>query len=564
MNIPLCDFEGAQWLIFNPNVAPLVYYSHLPILVVSVVLAFFILFKGAKKLPNQILFFTLFSFATWVLLDSIFWASNRSDVIMLAWSLILLFEPLVYIGCFYLLYVLTANRDLSFWVKCFFFVLFIPLIVFVPTKYGLSDFDLASCLAIEGPIALYYTYFVEILTTLIIATYAFYKMIKAPRGSKREIFFLLTGILLLLGAFAWGNITGSFTENWQLGQFGLFGMPLFAGFLVYSIVRFKTFNIKLIAAQALVVFLWVLIPSLLLVQDLNNIRIIVVITSVLIFVLGIYLIRSVKREVEQREKIEKLEKEVERSLEIEKKANEELEKLDKVKNQFLAQTQHDLRTPLTSIMGYTDLMLAGTFGKQTKKTTDVVQKLKGLADGMIKKANNFLDLAQFQLGKSQLKLEPGVSMVTMLEEIKSELDFKADTKHISLTLEKPEHDVLVSADREKLKAALFNIVDNSVKYTQQGGVTISVKSEARNPKSETNLKLEILVVDTGIGLDPQKAKTMFDEMFERSEQAKKVATGAGIGLYLSTQIIKAHKGKVWAESEGEGKGSIFHIELPMN
>ncbi|OGZ63887.1 MAG: hypothetical protein A3A98_01205 [Candidatus Staskawiczbacteria bacterium RIFCSPLOWO2_01_FULL_40_39] len=239
---------------------------------------------------------------------------------------------------------------------------------------------------------------------------------------------------------------------------------------------------------------------------------------------------------------------------VEKQAKEELEQLDKIKDQFLAQTQHDLRTPLTSIMGYSDLLLGGTFGKLSKKTTEIIQKIQLLTNGMIKKANNFLDLAQFQLGKSAVELKPDVPVLSILEEIKTELEFKAQSKGVSLDLEKPKQELMINADREKLKAALFNIVDNSIKYTPKGGVTIKI---------ENHTSVKIIISDTGIGISRERVGTIFETMFDRSEQAKKTATGIGVGLYLSTQIIKAHQGKVWAESEGEGKGSTFYIELPL-
>ena len=259
-----------------------------------------------------------------------------------------------------------------------------------------------------------------------------------------------------------------------------------------------------------------------------------------------------------------------RAHEIEKKANDELEQLDKVKNQFLSQTQHDLRTPLTSIMGYSDLLLKGDFGKLSKKTNEAVQKIQLLTNGMIKKANNFLDLAQFQLGKSPVELKPGVEIFSILKEIQAELNFKASSRGIYLNLDEPKQEVKISADREKLKAALFNIVDNSVKYTPKGGVSISVitNNQDTNSKQISNFKFQIsnsvaiIVRDSGIGIPKDKIETIFETMFERGDQAKKTAGGVGIGLHLSTQILKAHGGKVWAESGGEGKGSTFYIELP--
>ena len=136
-----------------------------------------------------------------------------------------------------------------------------------------------------------------------------------------------------------------------------------------------------------------------------------------------------------------------------------------------------------------------------------------------------------------------------------ELAFKSETKGVYLKFQKPKKNILINADREKLKAALFNIVDNSVKYTVKGGVDI---------KLEYNSGVKIIVSDTGIGISEEKMHSLFDSMFERGDEAKKVSTiGSGVGLYLSNKIIKFHNGKLWVESGGEGKGSVFYIELPI-
>src|SRR3989344_2889796 len=112
--IELCNFEGPKWLLFGADVAPLVYYSHLPIIIISLLLAFFVFFQNKNSIPNRVLFVTIITFALWVFLDSIFWASNRSDVVMFVWSIIILIEPLVYIGGFYLLYLFLEKKDLPF------------------------------------------------------------------------------------------------------------------------------------------------------------------------------------------------------------------------------------------------------------------------------------------------------------------------------------------------------------------------------------------------------------------------------------------------------------------
>jgi signal transduction histidine kinase len=339
-----------------------------------------------------------------------------------------------------------------------------------------------------------------------------------------------------------------------IAQYGLFGMPIFLIFLSYMVVKFQTFNIKVVGAQILVAALVFLVFAILFIRKIENVRIVVIFTLAAVGILGYSLVRSVKKEVEQREEIATLAEDVKRAYVIEKRAKEEIERLDKFKDQFLMTTQHNLRTPLTSMMGYSDLLLKGVFGKQNKKTIEVIGKFQTLTQGMIKMVNDFLNMAQFQLGRDVLAFKPGIDLSPILQEIMTELEFKAKTKKIYLKMEKPETLPTINADREKLKAALFNVIDNAVKYTVKGGVSVAVENNATS--------IKIVVSDTGIGIPKEEMKNLFDSMFSRGEQAKRLDTvGSGVGLYLSAQIVKAHKGRVWVESGSEG--STFYIELPV-
>jgi signal transduction histidine kinase len=256
------------------------------------------------------------------------------------------------------------------------------------------------------------------------------------------------------------------------------------------------------------------------------------------------------------QKVEEQTKDIKEAYEIEKKAKEQLEAIDNVKNQFLMTVQHHLRTPLTSMMGYADLLLAGTFGKMPKKIKDVVIKFETSTISLIKMVNDFLDVTQFQLGKEVVSLKDDVNLCPIFKDILKDVELEADRKGIYVKIEKPEGDCSIKADEPKLKAALMNIFDNAVKYTNKGGVTINLKVE--------NDKVKVKIKDTGMGISKERLPKLFDVTFERTEEAKKnFATGRGIGLYLSSQVIKAHNGKIWAESEGEGKGSTFYIELPI-
>lgn len=261
-------------------------------------------------------------------------------------------------------------------------------------------------------------------------------------------------------------------------------------------------------------------------------------------------------EKKDKEEMEKLSAKVVQAYEIEKGAKEQLQQLSNVKNQFLMTVQHHLRTPLTSMMGYADLLLDGTFGKVPKKINEVIKRFEASTVSLIKMVNEFLDITQFQLGKEVIHLKDDVNLCPVFMDIFKDIELEAKKKGIYLKLEKPEGICFVKADSEKLRAALMNIFDNAVKYTKEGGITISLKIENNN--------VIIQIKDTGIGISKEKLAKLFDMTFERSDGAKKnFAEGRGIGLYLSSQIIKAHNGKIWVESEGEGKGSTFIIQLPV-
>jgi signal transduction histidine kinase len=246
-----------------------------------------------------------------------------------------------------------------------------------------------------------------------------------------------------------------------------------------------------------------------------------------------------------------------RAYELEKKAKEDLEALDKTKNEFMLVTQHHLRTPLTSMMGYVDLIDNGAFGKVPKKLEPVVAKFGASARDLIKIVNEFLDASQFQLGKKVITVKPGVNVEVMLDSIVKELTVQANAKKIFLTFNKPQNIPLIEADASKLQVAFTNIIDNSVKYTLEGGVAVVLEV--------TDHSIQVSVKDTGIGIDQDALQTIFDNLFVRRDEAKKAnAVGSGIGLYLSAKIIVAHGGKIWVESEGKGKGSTFFMRLPIS
>jgi len=255
-------------------------------------------------------------------------------------------------------------------------------------------------------------------------------------------------------------------------------------------------------------------------------------------------------------KIKEQTRHIREAYEVEKRAHEELEKMNESKNQFMAITQHHLRTPLSSTMGYLDLLLTGMFGKVPKKISEILVKIKAATQGEIKIVNDLLNISAFQMGKNVLQAEDGVDVVKIIKEIFDSQAMEMKERGLYSKINAEGDIPTIFADKSKLTAALTNIIDNAIKYTKKGGITALLSAEEN--------KLSVFIKDTGMGISKECLSKLFSSTFERCSDARKAfAVGKGIGLYLSYKIIELHGGKIWAESEGQGKGATFCIELPI-
>ena len=556
-----------------------------------------VLWYGARKDKSRVWlgvtalsssFYALFCGATYF-----FWGGNL--FISLIWYKTTWFGILMIPAFLIFIYYFTSNtknlalKAIIFYLVAFFIIYLVFTTNFFVKSVHLRGFNVSS---INGELDFIGRIYI-FLCILIALGNLLKDYFKTTGFKKLQLQYFISGIVIYTTT---GIITTSlipfFIKESPYYDFTAYASLVWLGLTTYAIFKYKLLDIRIIATELLTFAIWVTL--LINIFSSNGIQEVLInsVVFIAVIVAGVLLIRSVMKEVQQREEIAQMAEDVRRAYVIEKRAKEEIEKIDKFKDQFLMTTQHNLRTPLTSMIGYSDLLLSGTFGKQNKKTTEVIKRFQLLTQGMVKMINDFLNMAQFQLGKDVVSLKSGVEIVPILEDIIQELQFKAETRGIYLKFEKPSENFKIVADREKLKAALFNIVDNAVKYTEKGGVTVKISldqqglpkadsqflisSQKENSEKILNLKSEIInppqskpsvlieVRDTGIGIPPDKIKTLFETQFERTEEAKRASpVGTGIGLYLAGQIIKAHKGRVWAESEGQGNGSTFYVELPI-
>jgi hypothetical protein len=300
----------------------LLYFSHIPTAIIALLLGIFVYFKNKKSLAGKILLFISFFFFIWCTDDLLLWLHSDSRVVVFFWSFINLVELLIFSGTLYFSYVFLEKKDAPFKYKFLCLLLLLPMVIFLPTDINISGFDNPLCEASQGPL-LYYFYSVEILFLLWSIAYLIKKIISSKGTEKKIAAYLSIGIFLFLSFFSAASLISTVTGDWMLLQYGLFAMPVFMGFLVYLIVQYKAFEIKLLGAQALVIGIIALIASqFFFIENLTN-TVLNAITIALVAIFGIWLVRSVKKEIEAKEDLEIKVQERTKELEASKKVAEE-------------------------------------------------------------------------------------------------------------------------------------------------------------------------------------------------------------------------------------------------
>jgi len=305
-----CEWAPTSWLIISANVFdPLIYYSHIVPVLLALPLAFIIYLNNRKRRQNQLFFLTVLLFSIWTFGDLILWANDSPETIMFIWSILILLEPIIYLTAFTFAHKVLYDKPLpTAWLVPF-TVIILPVILFTPTSLMLENFNLTNCWreVTEGPLV-FYSYFIQLIIALAIVVRLVVYLFTTNDDRKRRNLSLFTiiAIILFLGIFSFGNIAGSFFEDWTVGQYGIFGMPVMVAIIAILISQYNAFKTNIFTSQILVAALAILTFSIIFLQSINTVRIVSVATFVLVLMLGTLLIRSTKREIEQKQLAQKL------------------------------------------------------------------------------------------------------------------------------------------------------------------------------------------------------------------------------------------------------------------
>ncbi len=238
-----------------------------------------------------------------------------------------------------------------------------------------------------------------------------------------------------------------------------------------------------------------------------------------------------------------------------RRSTEQIEQANRLKSEFVANMSHELRTPLTAIQGYTDLALDGIYGPLPEKLMTALEKIQANSRNLLRLINDVLDLSKIEAGRQDVYADQ-FDVRELAEGVADDLRPLFDKKGLSLVVRMDGPVPSIHQDAGKIRQILINLLSNAMKFTERGGVTVTVREE----RDERELRFE--VADTGIGIPPTQTQLVFEQFRQLDGGISRAHGGTGLGLALVKQLAELMGGEVGVTSE-VGRGSTFWVQLPV-
>lgn len=283
-----------------------------------------------------------------------------------------------------------------------------------------------------------------------------------------------------------------------------------------------------------------------------------------VFVLSIDITERKRAEKELRELNDRLEHKVaERTLDLEA-ARERAEAADRIKSSFLATMSHELRTPLNSILGFTGIVLKGMAGPLNAEQTKQLGMVQGSARHLLDLINDVLDISKIEAGQLEVRRVP-FDLRASVGRVAASVTPMAEKKGLSLSTQMPPHIDPMESDRRRVEQILLNLLNNAIKFTERGSVTMTVDvlvDEGRTGVGESGPAARFRVSDTGIGMKQEDLAKLFQPFFQIDSGLQRQHDGTGLGLAICHRLTTLLGGTIGVESVW-GQGSVLTVVLPM-
>lgn len=549
------DFINTCYETTN-SIRPLAFYSHLLPAISVLLLGFFALRFSNSLLKAKV--FALFTFvlSLWLVTDLVLWQSNNPYWFAMFWSFLDLFAVVFYLLLATFIYLdFSNNKIIPWWLNTIFItILAIP---FLLTISGLSMeyFDEPNCeMSVNSLTTAFnlYTAWISIFAILAMSVIKCYRVSFKRKEVVRVLVLAISSALFLgivSGAEQIANLTGVF----EIILYSLFSLPIFILILTYSIIEQQTLNtnVSTFVYARLLFVIFVLVAGFSLFLSDDKYEFATFGTSALVTAgFGLLLLRSARKESLQREQIEQLAVGLER-------ANERLQILDKQKSEFVSIASHQLRSPLTAIRGYVSMMAEGSFGTLPEKAQEILERVNESSKFMATSINDFLDVSRIESGNMKYEYSD-VNFKEQTEHIVDDLRTDALKRGLLLMFRSDMNGLgIVRADAGKTQQMLHNLINNALKYTPKGSVTVYAHDDIKGKK------MYVDIIDTGLGLSPENLIKLFGKFARAKVASSANISGTGLGLFVAREMARAMGGDITVTSAGEGHGSTFTIVLPL-
>ncbi|OGM75993.1 hypothetical protein A2208_02855 [Candidatus Woesebacteria bacterium RIFOXYA1_FULL_43_16] len=523
------------------------YYKYLLILVfiLNVLLGIFVLLRDHKNQINVSFSLFVLSVAGWL---SINFLSNQFTDYPRAFifnKLIFLESPYI---SFALIYFSLVFPYSSFDIKIKHLILLI-IPVFVSNIFTMLNLTITGVNVVPGgvtevtfgpAVAIWGFQFVAYILVSLFLLGKKYTITKGHQHTQMQYVFLGIALLAILGTVTNFAIPLLY-NNFDASNYGPFLSLFVLGFTAYAILKHNLLHIKVIATEAVVVLLLIILFTKLFIYQSTGELILDTIIMGLVSIFGALLIKSVLEEIKQKENLASL--------------NIKLQEMDDQKDEFISMASHDLRSPLSIIKN--NLWFAENSKEIPQKIKENIDVAVSSNEHAINLVNDMLDVSRIEMGRIKVDLEK-IDLVQIAREIYEDYLLQAKDENINLVshgIEKNKK-VIVNADKERLVQVFSNLIGNALKFTPKGGqITITLKTDEKDA--------EVTVQDTGIGIKENDIPKLFAKFVRLNDSHISVPStmGTGLGLYISKKLLALFGGKIWVESK-YGKGSKFIFTLP--
>ncbi len=533
--------NSCSLLQLETGTTPIALYSHLVPIAVFLIVGGFVFFRSRENKLKGIFSLFVGTFALWLVGDLITWVSANYYTIYAFWATLDFLEVAFFVLGTYFAALLVYGQKLPIALRVFFPVVLLAPLVITLTGQSTHEFNYAVCESFENESLTHYKLYSEV-ALLLLLVFLGSRIPKLSLPHKGPLYAIVASLFLFLGTFSLSSYLASVTYYYEFLFYGLLALPAFFIVLVYSITNFELFRVQAFGVQVLIYLILILVSAQYLFVTSTTNKVLVGITLLLTGVFGYLFQQSAIREIKLREQTERL--------------AADLEETNKRQETLMHFVGHEVKGFLTKAQGAFASLSEGDYGQLSDGMKPLVTQALAETRTGVESVTALLKASNQKKGTISYQMTL-LDLCALTKEQVEKARPAAEKKGLKLTFsyESTRATCTMTGDKAELgDHVLRNLIDNAVAYTPSGSIDVSLK--------RTNGHYVFAVKDTGVGITDEDKKRLFTEGGHGKDSQKINVHSTGYGLFIAKNIVEAHHGTIRAESEGQGKGTTFIVELP--